>query len=64
MQLDYRLGKTPGQGAGWKITDIGVLGVWLVGSYRSQFAPFISDDGIDGLIAALVARNKRNSGKS
>ena len=63
VQLDYRLEKTPGQGAGWKITDIGVLGVWLVGSYRNQFAPFITNGGIDGLIDALAARNKRNSGK-
>ena len=29
IQLDYRLEKTPGQGAGWKIYNLNVLGVWL-----------------------------------
>ncbi len=38
IQLDYRLEKTPGQGAGWKIYNLNVLGVWLVETYRSQFA--------------------------
>jgi phospholipid transport system substrate-binding protein len=30
IQLDYRLEKTAGQGAGWKIYNLNVLGVWLV----------------------------------
>ena len=62
IQLDYRLEKTPGQGAGWKIYNLNVLGVWLVETYRTQFAPEISAKGIDGLIAALVERNKSNAG--
>jgi len=37
--------------------------VWLVDTYRSQFAQEINAKGIDGLIAALAERNKRN-GKS
>ena len=45
IQLDYRLEKTPGQGAGWKIYNLNVLGVWLVETYRSQFAQQISDKG-------------------
>ena len=61
VQLDYRLEKTAGDGAGWKIYNINVLGVWLVDTYRSQFAQQISSGGIDGLIAALAARNKSNS---
>lgn len=60
VQLDYRLEKTPGEGVGWKVYNINVLGVWLVDTYRSQFAQEISSKGIDGLIAALVARNKAN----
>ena len=63
IQLDYRLEKTPGQGAGWKIYNINVLGVWLVETYRSQFAQEISVKGIDGLIASLAERNKANSKK-
>jgi phospholipid transport system substrate-binding protein len=39
IQLDYRLEKTPGRAAGWKIFNLNVLGVWLVETYRSQFAP-------------------------
>ena len=63
IQLDYRLGKTPGVGAGWKIYNLNVLGVWLVDTYRSQFAQEINAKGIDGLIATLAARNKSNAVK-
>ena len=61
IQLDYRLEKTAG---GWKIYDINVLGVWLVETYRTQFAQEISAKGIDGLIASLVQRNKSNVAKT
>lgn len=55
IQLDYRLEKTDG---GWKIYDLNVLGVWLVETYKSQFAQEINTKGIDGLIANLTQRNK------
>jgi len=55
IQLDYRLEKTP---EGWKIYDLNVLGVWLVETYRTQFAQEINAKGIDGLIASLAQRNK------
>lgn len=55
IKLDYRLDKTD---AGWKIIDVNVGGIWLVTSYRSQFAQEISTGGIDGLIAKLTERNK------
>ncbi len=61
VQLDYRLEKTPGEGSGWKVYNLNVLGVWLVDTYRTQFAQQINSQGIDGLIAALAARNKSNS---
>lgn len=64
IQLDYRLAKTPGQGAGWKIYNINVLGVWLVESYKSQFSAEINAKGLDGLITTLVERNKANAKKS
>ena len=63
IQLDYRLEKTPGQGAGWKIYNINVLGVWLVETYKTQFSQEINAKGIDGLIAALSERNKANAKK-
>ena len=55
VQLDYRMEKTP---SGWKIYDLNVLGVWLVETYRTQFAQEISASGVDGLIASLAQRNK------
>lgn len=61
VQLDYRLEKTPGQGYGWKVYNFNVMGVWLVDTYRTQFAQEINSKGIDGLIAALAARNKANA---
>jgi phospholipid transport system substrate-binding protein len=63
IQLDYRLEKTPGQGAGWKIYNLNVLGVWLVETYRSQFAAEINAKGLEGLIASLIERNKSNAKK-
>lgn len=55
IQLDYRMEKSAN---GWKIYDLNVLGVWLVETYRSQFAQEINAGGIDGLIAKLADRNK------
>lgn len=63
IQLDYRLEKTPGDGAGWKIYNLNVLGVWLVETYRSQFAQEINAKGINGLISTLTERNKANAKK-
>ncbi len=58
IQLDYRLEKA---GDGWKIYDLNVLGVWLVETYRTQFAQEINAKGVDGLIASLAQRNKGGS---
>jgi phospholipid transport system substrate-binding protein len=63
IQLDYRLEKTPGDGAGWKIYNLNVLGVWLVETYRSQFSQEINAKGINGLIATLTELNKANAKK-
>jgi phospholipid transport system substrate-binding protein len=64
IQLDYRLEKTPGEGAGWKIFDLNVLGIWLVENYRSQFSKEINAGGMDGLIKSLSDRNKSNAKKA
>jgi phospholipid transport system substrate-binding protein len=63
IQLEYRLEKTPGEGAGWKIYNLNVLGVWLVETYRSQFAQEINAKGLNGLITTLSERNKANAKK-
>ena len=60
VQLDYRMEKV---GTSWKIYDLNVLGVWMVETYRTQFAQEINAKGIDGLITALAERNKSNAAK-
>jgi len=64
IQLDYRLEKSPGQGAGWRIYNLKIMGVWLVETYRSQFAQEINTKGVDGLIGTLSERNKANGKKA
>ena len=59
IQLDYRLEKTPGEGAGWKIFDLNVMGIWLVENYRSQFSKEINSGGVDGLIKSLQTVTSR-----
>lgn len=61
IQLDYRMEKTAD---GWKIYDLNVLGIWLVDTYRSQFAQEINSKGLDGLIATLAQRNKAPAAKA
>ncbi len=60
IQLDYRVEKA---GSAWKIYDLNVLGVWLVETYRNQFAQEVSNKGIDGLIQSLADKNKSFSGE-
>ena len=55
VAVDYRLEKTAD---GWKIYDLNVEGIWLIQNYRNQFAQQISQNGIDGLIAALNQKNQ------
>jgi len=55
IEIDYKLEKQPAE---WKIFDVNVLGVWLVDQYKSSFQQQIASGGVDGLINALVAKNK------
>jgi phospholipid transport system substrate-binding protein len=64
VQLDYRLEKTPGEGAGWLIYDLNVMGIWLIENYRTQFTKEVNAGGIDGLINSLAERNKANASAS
>jgi phospholipid transport system substrate-binding protein len=43
---------------GWKVIDVGVMGVWLVPTYRSQFAPVLGQSGIDGLLKLLAEKSR------
>ena len=55
VQIDYNLEKAD---AGWKVFDVVVAGISLVTNYRDQFAQEVRSGGIDGLIAAIAAKNK------
>ncbi len=55
VQLDYSLEKVDG---GWKVYDVVVAGISLVTNYRDQFSQEVRNGGIDGLIAAIAAKNK------
>ena len=56
--IDYRMSRAADT---WKIFDVNVLGVWLVQTYRNQFAQEIASGGIDGLIKSLAEKNKSNA---
>lgn len=45
---------------GWKVYDVQVEGISLALTYRSTFSQEIARSGIDGLIASLTERNRRN----
>ena len=55
VALSYRLSL---QGDDWKVTDVSVMGVWLVPTYQSQFAQVLQTAGVDGLIQALAAKTR------
>ena len=53
--LNYRLSL---QGDDWKVTDVGVMGVWLVPTYQSQFAQVLQNSGVDGLVQVLAEKTR------
>jgi phospholipid transport system substrate-binding protein len=61
IELDYFLEKS---GAGWKVYDIEVGGISLVTNYRDSFAAEVRNNGIDGLIKSLQAKNKSGEATS
>lgn len=61
VQLDYGVEKTD---SGWKVYDVVVAGISLVTNYRESFAQEVRAGGIDGLIAAIAAKNKQIEAKA
>ncbi len=55
IPLDYYLEKA---NSSWKVYDIEVGGISLVTNYRDSFASEVRNNGIDGLIKSLQAKNK------
>lgn len=60
IQIDYRVEKAADAPSGWRIYNLNVMGIWLVDTYRSQFAQEVNAKGVDGLIASLSERNQAN----
>lgn len=60
MRINYRLKKVKGE---WRIIDVDVEGIWLVGNYRSQFASVVNSSGIDGLIKSLREKVGQSAAK-
>jgi len=61
IALDYYLEKS---GTAWKVYDIEVGGISLVTNYRDSFAAEVRNNGIDGLIKSLQAKNKSGEATS
>ena len=55
ISIDYYLEKGDG---GWKVVDLNVFGARLVENYKNTFNTEISNNGVDGLIKSLAAKNK------
>ena len=54
MTIYYDMEKTT---TGWKVFDIKIAGISLITTYQSTFAQTIRDDGVNGLIKSLSAKN-------
>ncbi len=54
IPIDYRMER---QEAGWKVYDVTIDGLSLVGNYRNTFSNEIRQLGLDGLIDNLRQRN-------
>ena len=52
--IDYTMQR---EGDDWKVFDVAVDGMSLVGNYRQEFSQTIDAHGIDGLISELASKN-------
>jgi len=60
VPIDYSMEKKPD---GWKVYDVTVAGVSLVTNYRGSFNSQVRKGGVEGLLKALVDKNKSLEGK-
>ena len=54
IAIDYTMAR---EGDDWKVFDIAVDGMSLIENYRESFSQIIDQQGIDGLIGTLAAKN-------
>lgn len=55
ITIEYAMRKSP---TGWKIFDITVEGVSLMLAYRADFSQTVRQSGVEGLLKALVEKNR------
>jgi len=60
VTVDYKMEKTD---TGWKVYDVIVADLSLVQNYRGTFNSEVQKGGLDGLIKALVDKNRQLTGK-
>jgi len=56
VTVNYQMHKTR---KGWKIYDVSVEGISMIGTYKSSFEPQLRNMGVDDLIASLIDRNNK-----
>ena len=59
IPINYRMHSSAGE---WKVIDIAIDGVSLVGTYRGEFGSEIRKNGVDSLIRKLTERNSDLTG--
>jgi phospholipid transport system substrate-binding protein len=47
-------------GGGWRLYDMSVEGVSMIGSFRAQFADILSQDNMSTLLNKLSGHNTRS----
>lgn len=60
VSVNYHMHQTR---KGWKIYDVSVEGISMIGTYKSSFEPQLRNAGVDEVIESLIARNNNLSFK-
>ena len=55
VEIDYSMEKV---GEAWKVYDVKIEGISLVENYRNTFNSEVQKNGVDGLLKALVEKNR------
>ena len=55
VEVDYSMEKV---GEAWKVYDVKIEGISLVENYRNTFNSEVQKNGVDGLLKALVEKNR------
>ena len=56
VSVNYHMHQTR---KGWKIYDVSVEGISMIGTYKSSFEPQLRNIGVEALIASLEERNNK-----